>query len=95
MTSHGLLKKDKIISYIERFPSLDRQTGLCGVFSWGTWMGKISLNLFCLYWSNSWVGRQGVGAEQTVALRCMMSDSGVVIGVGRSMCFGYWSERVI
>jgi hypothetical protein len=37
-------------------------------------MGKISPKsffFFCVYWSNSLVGGQGVGTEQTVALRCM------------------------
>jgi hypothetical protein len=70
------------------------ETGLLrGVFDGATWMGKISLNFFCVYRSNSLVGGQGVGAEQTVALRCMRELFGA--GVGRSMRFGYWSERVI
>jgi len=68
--------------------------GFCGVFLTGLhgWARFPSI-FFCVYRSNSLVGGQGVGAEQTVALRCMRELFGA--GVGRSMRFGYWSERVI
>jgi hypothetical protein len=58
---------------------------LSGLHGWA----RFPSTFFAFYLSNSLVGGEGVGAEQTVALRCMRELLVFVAGVGRSMRFGY------
>ena len=76
-------KKTYHLSSIERFRFLNGDRLLQGVFVGLHGWARFLSTLFCVYRSNSLVGGQGVGAEQTVALRCMRAF-GVVAGVGRS-----------
>ena len=93
---HMVYEKRHIISYIERFPFPPTEIGLLRrVFLSGLHGQDFSQPFFCVYRSNSLVGGQGVGAEQTFALGCMREHMVLSLVLGCSMRVGYWSERVI